>query len=72
MRKSISTINESKITKYCNLAEKMIKDLNTTASNKLRLIKADDEMGDIDNSKLGKLDDFIQSLDNTISLLSKL
>lgn len=69
MRKSISIVNESKITNYCTRADKLLKDINNAAENKLRLIRADDEMGDIDKTKLGKLDDFILSLDKALKAL---
>lgn len=75
MRKSISVsesmINESGIKKKCVLVEKLLKELNTM-SRKVSLIKADDEMGDADPSKLGRLDELALSLENTINLLAKL
>ena len=69
-RKSIS-VNESKMTKSCNLIEKMLKELNTK-SKKISLLKADDEMGDADMSKIALLDELADSLDNAISIISKL
>ena len=69
-RKSIS-VNESKITKSCNLIEKMLKELNTK-SKKISLLKADDEFGDADASKLSLLDELAESLDNAIGIISKL
>lgn len=71
MRKCIS-VTESTYSKNCDRIEKMLKELNTMAENKMRLLKADDEMGDADKSKIGKLDDLAMSLDKTIGILSKI
>lgn len=70
MRKSIS-VNESKVTKSCNLVKKLMKELNTL-SKKVDLLSADDEMGDADKSKVATLDELATSLETSINILSKL
>lgn len=69
-RKSIS-VNESKVSKSCVFIEKLLKELNTK-SKKISLIKADDEMGDVDSSKIASLDELAMSLEKSINILSKL
>ena len=71
MRKSIS-VNESRISKSCTLVEKLLKELNTMAGRKISLIKSDDEMGDVDKSKLAGLDDLAVTLDEAIKILSEI
>jgi hypothetical protein len=73
MRKSIS-VNEAKsrAAKQLDFSEKLLKELNTKASNKLRLVRADIDMGDADEAKLiGTLDTFNMALENAINTLAK-
>lgn len=74
MRKTIN-IHEAKspLAKQADLADKLLKELNAKASNKIRLVKADIEMGDADESKLkGALDSFNTALESAINALAKI
>lgn len=74
MRKCIA-IQEAKQSgnelKKLDLVEKMLKELNTKASNKLRLVKADLEEGDSSVS-IGALDDLAMKLEAVITAVTKL
>lgn len=74
MRKSIPVYESKKSKdelKKIDLIEKVLKELNTKASNRLKLIKADLEMGDSTVS-LGALDDLAVQLSDAVTALSKL
>ena len=74
MRKCIP-IQESKKSgdelKKLDLIEKVLKELNTKASNRLKLVRADLEMGDSKVS-IGALDDLAVQLSDVVTALSKL
>lgn len=74
MRKSISVCEaKSPTTKQIDLADKLLKELNSKAANKLRLIRADIEMGDADENKLrGTLDTFNSAVESAINALMKI
>ena len=75
MRKSISVCEsgtDKRASKFCNLTEKLLKELSTKGSRKLSLVKSDIEMGDFDSSKVVILDKLNQKLDEVIGLLDKL
>lgn len=74
MRKNIYLTESKKSSKEIakvELIEKLIKELNTKGLNKLRLIKADLEMGD-SNVSLGKLDDISLEVSDLITEITKL
>ena len=71
-RRSIPVNEVSQTKKYCNTIEKIIKDIDKVSKNKLKLLKADVDFGEEDESKVGKLDELFIQLDKCYNMLIKL